>query len=102
MGDGTQGYADYCDEQAEATAWHGPAVLHGPTYPYIQAGQSLLDLGTGTGLGSVPFGGASPFAGTASNLTCRGGVTRFESVSDGLGLRFVQSRRTGDADRLRA
>ncbi len=50
-----QSYADYYDQQAEATAWHGPAVVFGLMYPYVRKGQSLLDIGIGTGLGSVPF-----------------------------------------------
>jgi len=55
MDAGSQSYADYYDQEAAATAWHGPAVVFGLMYHYIQAGQSLLDIGIGTGLGSVPF-----------------------------------------------
>jgi len=55
MAAGSQSYADYYDQEAEATAWHGPAAVFGLMYPYIQAGQSLLDIGIGTGLGSVLF-----------------------------------------------
>jgi len=55
MDAGSQSYADCYDKEAEAVAWHGPAVVFGLMYHYIEAGQSLLDIGIGTGLGSVPF-----------------------------------------------
>ena len=51
----SQDYADYYDQEAKAVGWHGPAVVFGLMYPYIQAGQSLLDIGIGTGLGSLLF-----------------------------------------------
>jgi len=43
------------DEEAEAAGWFGPEVAFGLTYKYIQPDQSLLDIGIGTGLGSVLF-----------------------------------------------
>jgi predicted TPR repeat methyltransferase len=43
------------DEEAEATGWLGPEVAFGLAYKYIQPGQSILDIGIGTGLGSVLF-----------------------------------------------
>lgn len=43
------------DEEAEASGWFGPEVAFGLTYAYIKPGQSLLDIGIGTGLGSVLF-----------------------------------------------
>jgi len=45
---------DY-DEEAEATGWYGPEVAFGLTYSHVQPGQSMLDLGIGTGLGSILF-----------------------------------------------
>lgn len=52
---GSRSFADYYDREAEATAWRGPAVVFGLMSPYVQAGQSLLDIGIGTGLSSVLF-----------------------------------------------
>ena len=43
------------DEEAEATGWFGPEVAFGLIYKYIQPGQAILDIGIGTGLGSVLF-----------------------------------------------
>ncbi|MBN1364841.1 MAG: class I SAM-dependent methyltransferase [Syntrophaceae bacterium] len=43
------------DEEAEATGWYGPEVSFGLTYAYVQPGQSMLDIGIGTGLGSILF-----------------------------------------------
>ena len=43
------------DEEAEATGWYGPEVAFGLTYAYVQPGQSILDIGIGTGLGSILF-----------------------------------------------
>jgi predicted TPR repeat methyltransferase len=43
------------DEEAEATGWYGPQVVFGLTYAHVQPGQSMLDIGIGTGLGSILF-----------------------------------------------
>ncbi len=42
-------------EEAEATGWFGPEVVFGLFYTYVQTGQSMLDIGIGTGLGSDLF-----------------------------------------------
>jgi SAM-dependent methyltransferase len=51
----TRAMMEAYDDEAEATGWHGPEVAFGLTYTYIQRGQSILDIGIGTGLGSVLF-----------------------------------------------
>ena len=43
------------DEEAEATGWYGPEVAFGLTYAHVEPGQSMLDIGVGTGLGSILF-----------------------------------------------
>jgi predicted TPR repeat methyltransferase len=43
------------DEEAEASGWFGPEVAFGLAYTHIQPSQLLLDIGIGTGLGSVLF-----------------------------------------------
>ena len=43
------------DDEAEACGWLGPEVAFGLAYTYVQPGQSILDIGIGTGLGSVLF-----------------------------------------------
>jgi ubiquinone/menaquinone biosynthesis C-methylase UbiE len=43
------------DDEAEATGWYGPEVAFGLTYAHVQPGQSMLDIGIGTGLGSILF-----------------------------------------------
>jgi predicted TPR repeat methyltransferase len=43
------------DAEAEACGWFGPEVAFGLAYTYVQPGQSILDIGIGTGLGSVLF-----------------------------------------------
>lgn len=49
-----EGVEDY-DRVAEATGWRGPAVVFALASPYIRPGQTIIDLGIGTGLGSEPF-----------------------------------------------
>ena len=51
MKDSTDSY----DDEARATGWHGPAVVFGLAFKYIEPGQTILDLGIGTGLGSELF-----------------------------------------------
>lgn len=43
------------DEEAEATGWLGPELAFSLASEYVQPGQSILDIGIGTGLGSIPF-----------------------------------------------
>jgi len=43
------------DEEAQATGWHGPAVVFGLAFRYTKPGQTLIDIGIGTGLGSALF-----------------------------------------------
>ena len=47
--------ADEYDLQASATHWHAPEVVFGLVYEFVNAGESLLDLGIGSGLSSIPF-----------------------------------------------
>jgi predicted TPR repeat methyltransferase len=44
--------AQIYDREAEATGWLGPEVVFGLAYEYLEPGQSILDIGIGTGLGS--------------------------------------------------
>ncbi len=46
--------ADY-DEQARQSGWFVPEGVFGLTYEYVRPGQSILDLGIGSGLSSIPF-----------------------------------------------
>jgi predicted TPR repeat methyltransferase len=43
------------DQEAEATGWHGPEVAFGLAFRYVRLGESILDLGIGTGLASELF-----------------------------------------------
>ena len=48
-------WAESYDAEGDRYQWHGPAVVFGLMYPHLEPGQTLLDLGVGTGLGSFPF-----------------------------------------------
>ena len=50
-----QKYAAAYDRSSEECQWYGPQVLFGLMYRYVRAGEKLLDLGIGTGLGSEDF-----------------------------------------------
>jgi ubiquinone/menaquinone biosynthesis C-methylase UbiE len=43
------------DTQAKLSNWLGPEAVFGLTYEYVKPGQSLLDLGIGSGLSSILF-----------------------------------------------
>ncbi len=47
--------AEGYDEQAHSTGWFGPDVVFGLVYEFTKPGDSLLDIGIGSGLSSVPF-----------------------------------------------
>jgi predicted TPR repeat methyltransferase len=43
------------DQRARETHWFGPEVIFGLAYEYVAPGDTLLDLGIGSGLSSAPF-----------------------------------------------
>ncbi len=43
------------DQQARKTNWFGPEVVFGLTYEFVLPGETLLDIGIGSGLSSMPF-----------------------------------------------
>lgn len=45
---------DY-DSQSRRYEWHGPEILFGLAFEFVTAGETLLDLGIGTGLSALPF-----------------------------------------------
>ena len=50
-----ENWADEYDSQSLKCQWHSPAILFGLMYYRLSPGESLLDLGIGTGLGALPF-----------------------------------------------
>jgi len=50
-----QQYAAEYDLQAQQTHWFGPEVVFGLAYDLVKPGESLLDLGIGSGLSSILF-----------------------------------------------
>jgi SAM-dependent methyltransferase len=47
--------ARHYDSKAEEYDWRGPEVVFGLSYSFVNPGESVLDIGIGTGLGSVLF-----------------------------------------------
>lgn len=43
------------DKDKETHRWNGPDVIFGLSFDYIEPGQTILDIGIGTGLGSILF-----------------------------------------------
>nr|MBN2278738.1 class I SAM-dependent methyltransferase [candidate division Zixibacteria bacterium] len=50
-----KGRAENYDAESIKCQWHGPSVIFGMMYPHVNPGESLLDLGIGTGLGARLF-----------------------------------------------
>jgi predicted TPR repeat methyltransferase len=48
-------FAAHYDETAEKYGWYAPEVLFALVFCRLESGQSLLDLGIGTGLSAAPF-----------------------------------------------
>ncbi len=43
------------DSEAAVISWHGPAIAFGLAFPFTHPGETVFDIGIGTGLGSVLF-----------------------------------------------
>jgi SAM-dependent methyltransferase len=54
-GERRRAVADAYDEEAEATGWFGPEIAFGLAYASIRPGESIVDLGIGTGLAAQLF-----------------------------------------------
>ena len=51
----TQTISQVCPVEAHETGWYGPQVAFGLIYEFIRPGQSILDIGIGTGRGAALF-----------------------------------------------
>jgi predicted TPR repeat methyltransferase len=51
----TREFAAGYDKQSREYGWFCPEILFGLSYEYIEPGQTLLDIGIGTGLSSILF-----------------------------------------------
>lgn len=51
----SESFADAYDSKAEGCNWRGPEVAFGLAYESVSHGDSILDIGIGTGLSSVLF-----------------------------------------------
>lgn len=54
-GDRSTSVAELYDGQCRQMEWHGHEALFGMMFEYVRPGQSILDLGTGTGLNAALF-----------------------------------------------
>ena len=48
-------YAKEYDKAGKERSWHGPEIIFGLMYEYLTSGESLLDIGIGTGLDAAIF-----------------------------------------------
>ena len=48
-------FAEGYDKQSLKYGWLGPEILFGLSYEYLNPGNTMLDIGIGTGLSSIPF-----------------------------------------------
>ncbi|MCF7810911.1 class I SAM-dependent methyltransferase [bacterium] len=80
---------DYYDQEAEATGWLGPEVAFGMAYKYIQPGQSILDLGIGTGLAARLFHQAGLGVYGMDNSKAMLDICREKGLTDNLSLHDI-------------